>query len=172
MALKSVLIFCWLHKQSVHKNRTHKHAFYRSTVQLQKGIGGCASGSGFRLCFCFPVGLTVQKKLIFIHRTDSHNPRMKAEVASYILPTHLEMNLWLQRNLQSTQPTSQITIDEWHFLKIHFTICGSTSGLLEWVSNENLHPTITLLNFLSGNVLLSRQECREDKLYLEFVQCY
>lgn len=77
-------------------------------------MGGCASGSAFRLCFCCSVGLTVQKKLIFIHRTDSHNPRMKAEVASYILPTHVEMNLWLQHNLRSTQPTSMLTIDEWH----------------------------------------------------------
>lgn len=43
------------------------------------------------------------------------------------------------------------------FLQIHFIIYRSTFGLFEWVSNVNLHPSITDVNFLSGNILLFRR---------------
>ncbi len=56
----------------------------------------------------------------------------------------------------------KVNIHKRHFLHIYFMIYGFWP--FEWVSNVNSHPTITLVSFLSGNVLLPRQDCGENNL--------
>lgn len=87
----------------------------------------------------------------------SPNPSIKATLTSHTLPTRPGDGFMTL----STLATSKFTLTRDTFLQIHCIIYRQTFGLFEWVSNVNAHPTITLLNFLSGNMLLDRQDQRE-----------
>lgn len=146
---------------------TEKH---KVLVKLQKYTGGYISGFFLLFvllffCLFFSEAQRVQENWFPIHGTDvmkkkhclSHNPSIKATVTSHVLPTQP----WDDFMTLSTLATSKFTLTRDTFLQIHFIIYRHTFGLFEWVSNVNFHPTITFLNFLSGNMLLVRQDQRE-----------